>query len=1019
MLKYTTLILFCFLFGYCKGQTPNTIFKPIALDQGHINDIMRDSEGFIWISTQDGLTKYNGTHFIQFNYNRKDTNSLAHNYVWKTFEDTRHNIWIGLFGGGLCRYDRTQNRFYRYDNFGSIANHGIRIFDQLDDSTLIVGTDYGLFLYDLNSFSFDPDTSFQENQFEKGLFHTHSMEVIGSDIVVAGENGGYIISSTSKEVVKIDPTELGVRKLQFIKKITEKEYFIAGQDIFLKATFDTANRNFKVINRIKSIESITVNDLSMDASGLILLVAEEGLFKLDFDNKSIDPIPSDQPEINNLEDKVAYCIEEIEPNLKWIGTKTNIYEFSQHKKPFQHINIDQLCGSAILGMDEDNDGNLWVATRRGLGRIKNFDKAKTEWEYLCYDYKTNPEMRSDYILNIKVIEDLIMVGYRKKGFSLLEVNSNNSVVFQNPPAEVDELTKTGSASNFYLDSNKQIWISTSGNGVVKWNYHKPTEVYQYINVDGQNNVLTHNYNFGFEEIDDQWIAAATAAGISIINKETDSTYHIVSGSDSLSLSGNFIMDFHRDAKNQLWVCTDGGINLWHDDNTFTSWTKNEGLPNDIIYGMLEVEDQLWVSSNKGLTQIQNIASPEFKTYSKEDDILNDEHNQFSFYKSKSNELFFGGKLGITFFDPKDIQQNDVQSIPVIESFLLFNKSGDSKLTNHINYTDKLTLDHNENFLSFDLAALSYFKSDQNQYRYRLSPLHDEWINMSKRNFFSLNGLASGQYNLSIQSSNNDGFWGQRVKSIDILIKRPLYLRWYAWLLYALILASIIYAIYKTKVDHITSLSKAREDERMKIRERSARDFHDEVGSLITKLSLLNQYLLTDTPKESKESIGILNKMQSNIQRIRTGMKDFIWVLDPNKDSLASAIIKIKEIGNDLFEHTGTRFQCNTGNEVQKNIDLNGVQRRQLILSMKEAFHNIVKHADAKTCIVQISQSNAVLYFSINDDGKGFDLDSYSAGYGLRSIKERARKMNGTIKISSTKNEGTQITLIIPTYPNGL
>ena len=89
------------------------------------------------------------------------------------------------------------------------------------------------------------------------------------------------------------------------------------------------------------------------------------------------------------------------------------------------------------------------------------------------------------------------------------------------------------------------------------------------------------------------------------------------------------------------------------------------------------------------------------------------------------------------------------------------------------------------------------------------------------------------YNLSIQSSNNDGIWGSEIKSMDILIKRPIYSRWYAWLIYGLILLSLIYAFYKMKINHITNLSKAREEERTKIRERSARDFHDEVGSLVT------------------------------------------------------------------------------------------------------------------------------------------------------------------------------------------
>jgi len=980
---------------------------------------MRDSEGYIWISTQDGLTKYNGTHFIQYNYNRKDEHSIAHNYVWKTFEDSRKNIWVGLFGGGLCRFDKTQNKFYRYDDFGSIANHGIRTLDQLNDSTLIVGTDHGLYLFNLNSYSFDSDTSFQKRQFGLGHIHTHSMEVLDTDIIVAGENGGYILSTSSKNVKKIDLISLGIQKVRFVKKLSHEKYLLADKNIFLEASYEKNEKIFKVDRIIKSEFSITVNDMSLDKNGSILLVADEGLYKLDFDRNKIYLIPHDQPQKNNLVTKVAYCVEEIEPNLKWIGTKNNIYEFSERQKPFHHILSDQLCGSAILGMTEDNEGNLWVATRRGLGRIKHFDKSQEMWEYFCYNKKSNPELRNEYILNVKIIEDMILVGHRKNGFTLLHLKSDDQVSFQNPPIIIDRLTRDGSVSNFLLDMNKNIWVSTSGNGVIKWKYQSPSSTHQYKNTDGQTDILSHNYTFGFEEIDDSWIAVATAAGISLINKDNDSTYQILSGKDSLSLSGNFIMDFHRDSKNQLWVCTSGGVNLWQENNTFRNWTKNEGLPNDIIYGMLEFGNELWISSNKGLVRFQNTASPTFKVFSKEDDVLNEEHNQYSFLKSKNGKLLFGGKSGITFFNPDDIKSNTIDATPVIESFQLFNKSGDSRLKNHINYTDELVLNHNENFLSFDLAALSYFKSNQNQYRYRLGPLNKNWIDMRERNFFSLNGLAPGRYNLAIQSSNNDGEWGKQIKKMNIVIKRPIYSRWYAWLFYSLVFISIVYAFYRMKVDHITNLSKAREEERTKIRERSARDFHDEVGSFVTKLSLLNQYLLSEMPIDSTDNIGILNKMQSNIQRIRTGMKDFIWVLDPSKDSLESAIIKIKEIGNDFFEHTGVKFHCNIDNSIQKNMELNGVQRRQLILLIKEALHNVVKHAKAKKCTININQSSLALYFNINDDGMGFDLNSYEAGYGLKSMKERARKMDGKVDVKSEIMQGTQINVTIPTHPNGL
>ncbi|MDF1698526.1 MAG: two-component regulator propeller domain-containing protein [Saprospiraceae bacterium] len=1016
-MKNIFILFFILLLGrsIAHSQTTSYVFDPILMDQGHINDIMRDSEGFIWISTQDGLTKYNGSQFIQYNYNRKDRNSIPHNYVWTTFEDSRKNIWVGLFGGGLCLFDKVTNKFYQHDQNGYTTRHGIRVIDQFNDSTIIVGTDHGLYLFDLDSYSFDSDTTFQHNQYQAGLFHTHSVSIIQQNILVAGENGGYILTPHTNQVLKINLEHEGYLDVRYLHKIENNKVFLADNNYFSIAEYNATTNKFTIQQKYKSNTPLTINDISPKDNDQILIMAEEGIFILDFTYNTLQQIPSDQPELNNLSDKVAYCIETIEPDLKWIGTKTKIYEYSEKSSPFKHILSEELCGSAILGLTEDDNGNLWVATRKGLGRIQDFDKGIENWKYFCYDQNSNPEMKNNYLLNVSEIEGQLYVGYRKYGFALLTLGKEDNVLFESPPPLIHAMTKNGSVSNFMLDQDKYIWVSTSGNGVIKWNSRDPTDAYQYKNKDGQHNILSHNYTFGFEELDSAWVAVATATGISVIHKKSDSTYQILSGRDSLNLSGNFIMDFERDHEGRLWVCTDGGVNLWNTDNTFQSWTTNEGLPNDVVYGMLNFENEQWVSTNKGLVRINNLRSPSFSTYTKEDDVLNNEHNQFSFYKSKNNELCFGGKKGITVFNPKDIQPNTNVSIPVIENFKLFNQNGSTKNSTHINYISELILDYNQNFLTFELASLSYYKSEQNQYRYKLHPLNEDWIYLESRNFISLNGLAPNNYLLSIQSSNNDGIWGNQTKELAIIIKKPIYNRWYAWLVYILILSGIIYSFYRMKISHIKNLAIVREEERANIRERSAQDFHDEVGSLITKLSLMNQYALSNIDQADDENISILNKMQVNIQKIRTGMKDFIWVLDPSKDSLQSSIIRIKTIGNDLFEHTQTTFQCIVSQNLDQSVELNGVQRRQLILFIKEVLHNIVKHANAKKCVVTIQVDPHMLKFIIEDDGIGFDLASYKAGMGLKSMHIRAKKMNGQVVVKSDKGSGTTITLnLLPT-----
>jgi signal transduction histidine kinase len=151
-------------------------------------------------------------------------------------------------------------------------------------------------------------------------------------------------------------------------------------------------------------------------------------------------------------------------------------------------------------------------------------------------------------------------------------------------------------------------------------------------------------------------------------------------------------------------------------------------------------------------------------------------------------------------------------------------------------------------------------------------------------------------------------------------------------------------------------------------------------------------------------------MERNLRELGTGMRDFIWVLDPSQDSLAETIQRIAEFGQSLFAHSETAFSYQIDNEALKQVPLDIKNKRHLLLIFKEAMNNCLKYAQASEARLEASVQHSTLYISFKDNGIGFDLDKKSQGYGLSNMKTRAKEIGGELTIRSESTKGSSMTL---------
>lgn len=193
-----------------------------------------------------------------------------------------------------------------------------------------------------------------------------------------------------------------------------------------------------------------------------------------------------------------------------------------------------------------------------------------------------------------------------------------------------------------------------------------------------------------------------------------------------------------------------------------------------------------------------------------------------------------------------------------------------------------------------------------------------------------------------------------------------------------------------------------------MREELSRDFHDELGHKLTRISMYARNLIKKNSTDSLHLIDELEKVNETSQSLHLGAKDLIWSLNPGEDTLYDTVIRLKDFGDDLFDKTGIKFGAKGIKEEFKSIKLPMEWKRHLTLIFKESMNNILKYAECENVLFQMEIENKILIIELGDDGKGFDLNGDSNGYGLSNIRKRAENIRGELIIVSNKEEGTHI-----------
>jgi len=483
-----------------------------------------------------------------------------------------------------------------------------------------------------------------------------------------------------------------------------------------------------------------------------------------------------------------------------------------------------------------------------------------------------------------------------------------------------------------------------------------------------------------------------------------------------------------EADGTIWAGTFRGGLLRFKDGKFTRYTTEDGLPSDVISQILDDGlGRLWFGSHKGIFYVPKASFTAFDhgevqslqcvNYGLHDGLPTLEcvgSYQPSACRSRDGRLWFATVKGLVVVDPRKVRINPLPPPVVLESVLV---DGKNSRTN-----GALQVPPGRHRLEFHFTALSFTAPDKVKFRYRLKGFDNDWSKASTLRSAAYGPLPPGDYQFQVIACNNDGVWNETGASMTVN-QRPFF--WQTWWfgLIAIVTGGLAIAGI---VSYTSTRRLQRKLERLKQqraieheRERIARDIHDDLGAGLTQIMLQSSLARRAPPETIQSDLEQISDTAGNLVR---AMDEIVWVINPENDTLDGLVTYACKYVQEYLTAAKLRCRLDLPAEVP-DIAILAETRHHVFLAIKEALNNAVKHARATEVLFQLQLDDGAFAFVIKDDGVGFAAEApapssesssrLSSGQGLRNLPRRMDAIGGTCVVSSEADQGTRVELRLP------
>jgi ligand-binding sensor domain-containing protein/two-component sensor histidine kinase len=971
--------------------------------------VVQDPEGFMWIGTNNGLQRFDGLRFETFRTRKNDKTSIPGNIVLQLLFDKKKNLWVRTADGKVGIFDIHKFVYHempvKIEGKDSLQLHDKRLIMDESGNIIFLFVGAGFVTWDEANQEFSSSKNFIPVKREWTIYdicqqpgtQKYWLGTLTGTIIYDRQTGQYSYSghNAAKENFIEKFGSVPIPSFFMFDNKDRIWFYSWSQGTPLIYAYDLKN-NEPVLDKY-NLGAFTKN--YFEIGGFLLQkngtiwVRGLGIFA-----RYLEKEKEFQMVYNGYENEqsISYAtvnnlFEDREANI-WVVTNTNgLYHFNPSAQFFTNVRqTNRSTGKpgdgGVMSFMQSRQGNFLVGTW-GDG-FYLFDKNFKMLPVNIPGIKGSPFA---WCMFLSADSNKIWMGAQPGVYEIDQ--HSNTAVFHNPA-----IMKSKTVRQIVEDKFGNLWIGTQSIGLFKWIKAKGTKnfddgIVQYPGIPSSQIVKITTDQNGFV-----WVGT-TFYGVFVIDPAND----------------QLVLHFGSNEKDpDRKISWDGtGSILKYDDSTMVIAGNEIYLFNTIRNKMVQVinipesipgwiasmeKDQdgyIWISTSNGILRL-NPQSKIVIQFDRTDGIGNDLFVVAASYVAPDGRMFFGADNQFVVFDPKQVHINEAAPDITITGFKLMNKS---LQTDSLLKLNRVQLKPQNNSIAISFSGLRY--NGTYSISYKLEGLDKNWIRSDKANEAIYSHLPPGNYTLLLQAEDAEGHPSKNITKLAIIVNPPFWRTWWFLGISFILIILFFYWLDKQRTQKIRATES--------IRTRIATSLTEELSHSLSSINISSELAKTKADTDTERTKEYIDQISETSNRMVQAMGDMVWSIDPKNDTMQDTIGRMK----DFAAESERRFNIAIVFDIEKavpELDLDMARRYELLSIFKEAVTNAVKHSSAKYVQVSLRLRNSKFFMLIEDDGKGFDVDTASLGRGLNDMRRRASVIQASLYIESKINTGTIVKL---------
>ncbi len=1028
------------IIGNAENSVPDFSFIHYTTDNGlpsnRVRDIAQDSDGFIWFATDGGLVRFDGVKPQTFIPQAKDQK-----------EDD-------IFVLSVCPYGRnllvgTDHSLYIYNpESESVEPFAIKYPKEITqrlsgavrnirvESTGVIWVSVegkGIFRINVDGMV-------------TGLFAPPQVPNDGGVLYIDNDDTVWCVFNTHNDgVYKFDRSG-GVFR-PFVIKVNGQEFKAGGYTMTRDSNGDfwlgTKDKGLVRFNGRSGEGWIPdpstgrpgsdlwhIHSICQYSSTRLLVGSDSGLSLVDMNTGETRVYAFDELSPNGLSDRFVYTVMKDAEGGFWIGTFYYGVNYLSHEtnrfRKWTHSRFsNSVSGNVVSRLCEDSNGNIWIGTADG--GLSMYDPGSSLFRHYSLD-------GSNFIDNINALcadGNKLWVGTYSRGAGYLDISTGKMTRIP---------TSTGNDYSCYAirkDSQGTIWMAST-NTLTRYDAEK-REFVDVLKVTAWINDIDEDRS------GELWISTQ-GAGLYRYNPATRKYVNFVSNNFKGSLPHNHINSVEIDSAGEILIATPKGVYVYDKDgNIFKPVRADaEGI---VAQAVMRSGNDLWVPTLSGLVYLRG--DGQHTTYTRRDGLSDNQFVAGASLQASDGKIYFGTIRGFSMVDPLEVRSKAAAPKLIFTSLEVEDKSvyvGDRRLPQSLNSIDKLTLSHDDYSFSIYFAALSYANPEANTYRYMLEGYDKTWRDAGKENRASYSNVPPGKYTLRIKGANSDDVWNEEGISLPIEIRPAWYASIWMKIIYGVLIVAALLWIIKSFLRRSDKLHKKELDRIANNQEkemyRSKLSFFTVVAHEIrTPVSLIMgplEKVLESKEKfspEVREDLMILDRNARRLLSLVNQLLDFRKVENHSMitafhhENITALVEGVADRFRPSVEHKGGRLLVDCGDtDIYADVDPEALVK--LLSNLLNNARKFTKDEIRVRC--RILPSGDRFELMVSDNGMGISRDNHDkifkpffqiidnineskggTGLGLSIVKSIAESHGGDVSIESTPGEGATFRVVLP------